>query len=975
MPTNTIILTLFTYFALILTCQAYIINGFNQYGGCITSSNAYFDCNIIYSICVADNVESTDNTQKSETKRSKNMVLFLSLKLLVFIIWPITISNRLLSKVVILSTLFGCLNSQLLSSRTIFVRKYGCDYGYCGGSGTDYNFYCYSQQSAMGGAYDVCCGNRTTYPTLAPSETVPPTLFPTMSPTMFPTTMAPAAISEFPTNAPTIAPTNTPLYTPTCQTIKYSWMCFHGIGGIPNNQGCWDQGFEGNGIFDIGEGVWTFPFQLDSDNNTIMLRGEDYTSTTWKYAGNESIWISCGSPKCWLSLNDMTIASNRTNISDMQMHVENGGRLFIQNILLDGNNYRTSHGQPFWLFTGSDVLVIFEDCILTNNDAMYKISNGANVRFTNCIFYGNNITQLLGFASNDGLFHIDNAVVMIEDCLFENNLQYGRNLFTIQNESTVNITNTNFISNYDAMSNEQMFSVSTNSILLVTNSSFSNNHGFNTIIRAANSSSVVESCGFTNNNVTSLGLMYESKLQVTGSVFKENQGEILFNTSGYSVNNSSACTTANLSNFLMLANSFEKNLVDYLIRIKGVNAYFDGNFHHYSSCNQQCILCSDCATPSECIQMFTTNPTISPSYSPSYSPSHPTSIPTTFPTLLPTAIPTLTPTPANVYCNDPQIHNNINGNYEYYLHIYQTSIVRFDTCGPALNLFSINIFRLNETNNTLKTCSDTNTCGSICLQQSQFTLTLTNDTYLMTINGPHQFQMVCSTKPDTEPPTSSPITNLPSWKPTKNPTLNPTTAVPTKSNHPIFNVSFPNTGIPFLSNTFLSDPYSRFSASIQMLMYDDKSVLATIVSCSTCFIWQYQLSGSLQWIDIDTINNDDISQLITKTNDYGNGFSEYNIQLTIQSGRRANGGRCPDINVDKRIFQQDSVYEIRVKCVVNTGTYLLPAVISNSASITTNKLPSNGICIIQNLPNLMPLQPYNLFCDYWDNQENLEYNA
>ena len=45
---------------------------------------------------------------------------------------------------------------------------------------------------------------------------------------------------------------------------------------------------------------------------------------------------------------------------------------------------------------------------------------------------------------------------------------------------------------------------------------------------------------------------------------------------------------------------------------------------------------------------------------------------------------------------------------------------------------------------------------------------------------------------------------------------------------------------------------------------------------------------------------------------------------------------------------------------------------SESLIIRTNKLPSGGLCIIQNILNLQPLDYYNVFCTQWINQIKLE---
>ena len=77
--------------------------------------------------------------------------------------------------------------------------------------------------------------------------------------------------------------------------------------------------------------------------------------------------------KCWLSLQDLTIASDRTSTSDYQFEMVDGGTLKIVNVVFDGNNYVTAEGQPFWLFDEHRVNVTFQDCTFRNNDVMYHI--------------------------------------------------------------------------------------------------------------------------------------------------------------------------------------------------------------------------------------------------------------------------------------------------------------------------------------------------------------------------------------------------------------------------------------------------------------------------------------------------------------------------------------------------------------------------------------------------------------------------
>eukprot|EP01083_Nonionella_stella_P239592 838416_1 len=234
-------------------------------------------------------------------------------------------------------------NAPTLTDKYVYVRVTGCDFGNCQSIAWDYSYECIQGlgEDMMGPiAYDLCCETRrrsllaSPAPSSSPSDattmspidaptstptrtpTTPPTFAPTTSPTaqtMIPTSSpstAPTHSTTNPTFAPTQAPTATPTYQPTCETIEYGWPCFLGqIDGYP--WGLCHQ-YNANGEFAMGVGVWDFPYHLNFDDNNIILRGEG-SETVWKYTENESIWIKCRWPKCWLKLQDLTIASNRTS--------------------------------------------------------------------------------------------------------------------------------------------------------------------------------------------------------------------------------------------------------------------------------------------------------------------------------------------------------------------------------------------------------------------------------------------------------------------------------------------------------------------------------------------------------------------------------------------------------------------------------------------------------------------------------------
>eukprot|EP01083_Nonionella_stella_P064448 167937_1 len=250
----------------------------------------------------------------------------------------------------------------------------------------------------------------------------------------------------------------------------------------------------------MGVGVWDFPYHLNFDDNNIILRGEG-PETVWKYTDNESVWIKCRWPKCWLKLQDLTIASNRTNTNDRQFEMSNGGSLIIKNVVFDGENYATAKGTPFWLFNDDRVAVIFEDCYFTNNDVMYEISKGTNARFTNCIFDSNALIE------NEIMFHIDNANVWFDDCVFINNTQQnGGSIFNIENNANVSITNTSFIQNSNALAKSQLININSSGVeLYIADSSFTENHEYEQLLHVADNNDyanivIMEWVAFTNNS-------------------------------------------------------------------------------------------------------------------------------------------------------------------------------------------------------------------------------------------------------------------------------------------------------------------------------------------------------------------------------------------------------------------------------------------------------------------------------------------
>ena len=332
------------------------------------------------------------------------------------------------------------------------------------------------------------------------------------------------------------------------------------------------------------------------------------------------------------------------------------------------------------------------------------------------------------------------------------------------------------------------------------------------------------------------------------------------------------------------------------------------------------------------------------------------------PTVNPTVNPSAAPTPGVVFCGDYREHNE-HGDWEYYLQIVNDSIVTIDTCSSYLNLFSMRIY----SNGTLyDECLE---CGAICLDESKFRMAMTMGTYLLSIDQRHKFEMICEPEPHpTTEPTGHPTTDSLTLSPSSVPTNDPTTSHPTAKQIAV-NVTFRDTTS---STSYLSDPFGRFEASNIVVIDDKNNELGdAVVDCVSCFIWQYRFDGESAWKSFDVEGNEDISVSITKSGD------EYTSTLVVQSIRRSNAGNCVDDELkENHPFQEGTDYRFRMKFEIEKEGYSVSGT-SNELNLRTNSLPSGGICIVQNIENLLPLEPYNLFCDFWEteNGTNLEYNA
>eukprot|EP01083_Nonionella_stella_P117890 351749_1 len=190
-----------------------------------------------------------------------------------------------------------------------------------------------------------------------------------------------------------------------------------------------------------------------------------------------------------------------------------------------------------------------------------------------------------------------------------------------------------------------------------------------------------------------------------------------------------------------------------------------------------------------------------------------------------------------------------------------------------------------------------------------------------------------------------------------------------------------------VANTFQGDPYGRLEASTEVSVLDWDNHLRISLSCTNCFIWQYQVENEYdEWTDIAHTDNDDIT-VYNKQVSSGNATTWSNLDnddyntvyqstLIIQSIRRLNAGYCYDEDIaNSRIFKPGNVYRLRLK--------VIDFIESHFALIRINPLPSGGVCHVigdhthdihaHYIPDV--LEVFRLVCMDWTNHANLEYNA
>ena len=100
-------------------------------------------------------------------------------------------------------------------------------------------------------------------------------------------------------------------------------------GGYPVDNGCKISGYDGNGIFDLGQGIWQWPFNITLDNNNVTIRGQGQSETTLIYTGDNHIWIQC-SENCRISLQDLTVTYDVAYDDEFYLfNVSDRGHLYL----------------------------------------------------------------------------------------------------------------------------------------------------------------------------------------------------------------------------------------------------------------------------------------------------------------------------------------------------------------------------------------------------------------------------------------------------------------------------------------------------------------------------------------------------------------------------------------------------------------------------------------------------------------------
>eukprot|EP01084_Bolivina_argentea_P093945 168915_1 len=414
-------------------------------------------------------------------------------------------------------------------------------------------------------------------------------------------TIAPSySPSDSPSYSPSSAPTLSPSYRPTpfgptpsptnsnnqifinkmgsdinqcddqdtaCLTISYAYNCFTG------NNGCNLGGYDGNGQIHLGSGEWYWPFDLIFDNEQIIIKGSGVSNTFLYY--NPLSFIGCVWFKCSIEIVNLTLLTNRTSSTTTKQIVMNhGGTIKFSNVLFDGTNYDSNdNDDSFWDFDGDIYTVYFEfiNCLFTNNNAKFSFSNDVIGVFDSCTFDNNIIAANNSFNSNNAMFIVNSSNIILQNCIFKNNVQNHTMMFMVRNDGNLTVLQTGFIDNRDENRTSTIFHLaSSNASLFIIGSEFSANSGYQNIVVSNGAKIFINSTKFQNNKVHKL-------------IFINSTSDAFLNTNNFCVSKSDASVS-------MLSSIFVNNSINNIVDIHNSNAYFqDMVFTMEHSCNGYCI--------------------------------------------------------------------------------------------------------------------------------------------------------------------------------------------------------------------------------------------------------------------------------------------------------------------------------------------------------------------------------------------------
>eukprot|EP01084_Bolivina_argentea_P074739 135556_1 len=324
-----------------------------------------------------------------------------------------------------------------------------------------------------------------------------PTVMPSKSPSFAPIPSGPTPSPVFSTSTMYVAKSGTDsnncISTAPCATINYAYDCLN-----DNIANALCNIHHGNGIIDIDGYSYYLERLISIGNGNLRIFGDGINSMLYMNLATPTTgvtWFECTYFKCWIGLEDLVLASDRTSTSDTLLKM-NGGTMEIKNVIFDGNNFQINiNGDAGFSFSNSQSTVIFDNCTFTHLNTIFEFKSGVIGTFINCRFIDNNINDLY---HSTPFITIDQATVTFTDCVFQNNTLL-RDLISVTNGAQLIINNTIFTENEAGKDSSSLYhplivgisGVITKSYVDVTDSHFTFNNDFDSMFKFLIDSDVV----------------------------------------------------------------------------------------------------------------------------------------------------------------------------------------------------------------------------------------------------------------------------------------------------------------------------------------------------------------------------------------------------------------------------------------------------------------------------------------------------